>query len=288
MSRKMPQARRFGFTLVELLVVIAIIAILIALLLPAVQSVRESARRVQCANNLRQMVLAAHNYESVHRHFPSAYRAQGLNPGWSWGSYLLPFLEQNNLYDFGKVETTAFGGGANPVMPNPYSTTLLPLFRCPSDLGPDLNPLRLNHAMSNYRAVVGPVGQVYFVVDHDFGGVLFQNSKIRFSDIHDGFSYTVIIGECKFEQPVDKRAAIWPGMTGVRNGSIWISDVMWWIDDASATINGPAPQAFSSNHVRGAQFAFADGGTRMFASGGQVQILKYLAGRADGVIVPLE
>jgi prepilin-type N-terminal cleavage/methylation domain-containing protein/prepilin-type processing-associated H-X9-DG protein len=288
MSKKMPLARRLGFTLVELLVVIAIIAILIAMLLPAVQSVREAARRIQCANNLKQIVLASHNYESVQRRFPPAYRGLNLQPGWSWGSYLLPYLEQQNLYVFGKVDETLFGLGSNPVMPNPYSTTPLPAFRCPSDLGPDLNPLRLNHAMSNYRAVVGPVAQTTFFINYDFGGVMFQNSQIRFADIHDGSSNTVMIGECKFDQTVDKRAAIWPGMSGLRDNSVWISDVMWWIDDASATINGPAPQAFSSNHPRGAQFAFCDGGVRMFPTGGQVDILKYLAGRADGKIVSLD
>jgi prepilin-type N-terminal cleavage/methylation domain-containing protein len=288
MSPTSPSCRRCGFTLVELLVVIAIIGILIAILLPAVQAVRESARRIQCGNNLRQIIIATHNYESAYMRFPPAYRAPNLNPGWSWGSYLLPFLEQRNLYEMGKVDELLFGGGLNPATPTAYSQTPLPVFRCPSDLGGDLNPIRLNHAMSNYRAVAGYSGQTFFSVDFDYGGVLFQNSKIRFSDILDGTSYTVIIGECKYDEFTDKRAAIWPGMSGLRNGSIWISDVMWWIDEGSAFINGPAPQAFSSNHPRGAQFAFGDGGTRMFPNGGQLNLLKYLAGRADGKIVTLD
>jgi prepilin-type N-terminal cleavage/methylation domain-containing protein/prepilin-type processing-associated H-X9-DG protein len=279
---------RSAFTLVELLVVIAIIGILIAMLLPAVEYVREAARRVQCANNLRQLVIASHNYESAYQKFPPAYKGVQFQPGWSWGSYLLPFVEQKNLYDFGLVESTLFGGGAAPAMPTAYSRTPLPVFRCPSDLGDDLNPVRLNHAMSNFRATCGAgISGGAFVVDRDYGGILYQNSKIRFSEIYDGTANTIILGECKFDTAVDKRAAIWPGMTGVRSGSIWISDVMWWIDANSATINGPAPQAFSSYHPGGAHFAFADASVRLIKNGGQVQILQWLAGRADGRIVTI-
>ena len=275
-----------------MLVVIAIIGILIGMLLPAVQSVREAARRIDCANNLHQFGLALHNYESSHGDFPPAYQTllpemiPDQRPGWGWGSFLLPFAEQTNLRNTVDIHNTQFGGGPNPAQPNEYTTTPLALFRCPSDVGPALNPIRLGHAMSNYRAVAGPdsTSHGFFEQYYDYGGILFHNSSVKFADVHDGTSNTLLVGECIFDEQTSKRAAIWAGMSGRRNGGIWISDVMWWIDDEAASINGPAPQAFSSQHPGGAQFAFCDGSTRLFRDSSNISILRYLAGRDDGVL----
>ncbi len=279
--------RRSGFTLIELLVVIAIIAILIGLLLPAIQKVRESANRTRCSNNLKQFCLGLHAYAGTNGYFPSAYVSQNSDPGWGWAAHILPYVEQLPLYTAAKVETTAFGspGAAvvnNPAVPNSFTQTRLTLFRCPSDLGPDLNANKLNFATSNYRAVAGPLTEPFFFPDLDTGGVMFQNSQITFNQISDGTSNTLVVGECIYDDVTSKVAAIWPGMTGLRNGSVYISDVMWWVDDQSAIINGSAPQAFSSRHENGAFFGFADGSTRFFPNGGDVTTLKWLAGRNDG------
>jgi prepilin-type N-terminal cleavage/methylation domain-containing protein len=278
--------RRPAFTLIELLVVIAIIAILIGLLLPAVQKVREAAARIKCANNLHQMCLALHSYNDALGSLPSAYIAPNFDPGWGWGSLILPYVEQDNLYkslQVGKVLFGPPGGYASP--PTALEQIPLTVFRCPSDPTPALNPLRLNFALSNYRAVAGPTTYPFFFVNQDMGGVMFQNSRIRLTDITDGTSNTLAIGECKFDARVDKRAAIWAGMTGLRDGAVWISDVMWWVDESTATVNGPAPQAFSSYHFGGAFFGFCDGSVRFFRNSSNPNNIKWLAGRADGVVV---
>ncbi len=289
---------RRGFTLVELLVVIAIIGLLISLLLPAVQAARESARRVKCQNNLRQFAVALHNHADLHGYFPSAYEAAGMQPGWGWGAALLPFIEQPALAQATKLADAAFGNGQNPALPTAESKTHLVLFRCPSDAAPLLNPIRLDHALANYRAVSGPSDMSVFIVDFDYGGAMFQNSRLRLARITDGTSNTLAIGECIFDERKDKRAALWAGMTGVRappaaapaaaaGNIVWISDVMWSVDDATSYVNGPAPQAFSSRHPGGAFFAFCDGSVRLFFDGGEKSVVKWLAGRDDGNAVQL-
>jgi prepilin-type N-terminal cleavage/methylation domain-containing protein len=274
-----------GFTLIELLVVIAIIAVLIGLLLPAVQKVRDSAARTQCSNNLHQICLGLHKYAEVRGSFPPAYESTDLNPGWAWSAFLLPHVEQQNLYTALGIPRTTFGGGANPALATPLTQTRLSVYRCPSDPAPDTNPVRLDQGMSNYRAVAGPTTYPFFASNLDMGGVMFQNSRIRIVQIKDGTSNTLAVGECIFDDAAGKRAAIWPGMTGLRDGSIWISDVMWWVDEATATVNGPAPQAFSSRHFGGAYFGFCDGSVRFFRDGGDPNVVRWLAGRDDGVVV---
>jgi hypothetical protein len=93
------------------------------------------------------------------------------------------------------------------------------------------------------------------------------------------------VGECILDPKITKRACIWVGMSGLRLGAIWISDVMWWVDESTARVNGPAPQAFSSRHHGGAFFGFCDGSVRFFRDNTNPNLIRWLAGRDDGVNV---
>jgi len=236
---------RRAFTLIELLVVIAIIAILIGLLLPAVQKVREAAARMKCSNNLKQLSLALHNYESANNTMPPGYRAPPTlygSLGWGWGATLLPYIEQSALYDQLQVSSTYFGYGANPAPAIPLTQTPLSMFICPSDTGPTLNNLKGNHAKSNIRAVTGSQNVIFFG-----DGVFYANSYTRFADITDGQSNTLALGETLFDEKSGKVGAVWAGMWIIEGGVTYnISSVMWNVDVGTFRVNGTGAQAFSS------------------------------------------
>lgn len=192
-----------GFTLVELLVVIAIIALLIGLLVPAVQGAREAARRIQSANNLRQIGLAMHNYHGASKRFPPGFASRaasvngdGLGSGWGWGAHLLPFLEEGNLYRQIDLSKDI----ADPIHAQ-VRVQPLSVFLCPSDSPPrptftvvaDGGAPICDVAFSNYVGMGGTFEVTGFPDTNN--GVLYRNSRTRIEDVTDGTSKTLCVIE---------------------------------------------------------------------------------------------
>jgi prepilin-type N-terminal cleavage/methylation domain-containing protein/prepilin-type processing-associated H-X9-DG protein len=276
----MSSSRR-GFTLIELLVVIAIIAILIGLLLPAVQKVREAAARMQCQNNLKQIGLACHGYHDTYRALPPGYLATGgyvdgandTAPGWGWGAFLLPHIEQDNVYR--QLNLT------QPVQNSAAIQTMIKVYLCPSD-SPSPSPFAITGptgtgiataAPSSYAATCGP--DASDVADPTGLGVFYRNSKTRLTDITDGTSQTVMIGDRAWADS----QGIWAGAPsgavlrpGVRNpwqlatapAPTLVLAHNNWINiktDADGGLDD-----FSSYHTGGVNLLFADGSVHFVAS----------------------
>lgn len=199
-SENLSRSRR-GFTLIELLVVIAIIAVLIALLLPAVQQAREAARRTECRNNLKQLGLALHNYESTYQMFPVGGT---IDVDFSVQCRLLPYVDQANLQNLLDYREKAFSGPFSAKVPNPLFTTAfampIPLFLCPSDPAPKVNVVTVSGTpytygalsyMVSYGSAQGTENDYRWPTD----GVIYMYSSLGFKHMIDGSSNTIFMSE---------------------------------------------------------------------------------------------
>ena len=226
--------RRSGFTLIELLVVIAIIAVLIALLLPAVQLAREAARRTQCKNNMMQIGLALNNYMMAHEVLPpgtqndtgpiQSKEAAGYHM--SWITQILPYLEQQNVYNHIDFNKSVYDPANVPARQQRINS-----FLCPSD---GSNGISQTAAATSYYGVHNDFETP---IDVNQNGVLFLNSSIRYEQITDGSSNTIYVAECRLNTGSDLG---W--MSGTRSS---LRNLV------VATPNNPPAVAPSSNDAAG-------------------------------------
>ncbi len=201
---------RRGFTLIELLVVIAIIAVLLAILLPAVQRAREVANLSRCGNNLKQLGIALHNYHEVFGSFPVGARVhRGQGPSWMLG--LLPYIDQGGLYAKFDLEGPNIGSPQlNTTNGNAANGRLIPVYRCPSSTLPEMLTVgSFSIQAASYVGISGATSDLGFpaqqvrsccIINGNNGqisadGVLVPNTVIRIADLTDGVSNVMIVGE---------------------------------------------------------------------------------------------
>jgi prepilin-type N-terminal cleavage/methylation domain-containing protein/prepilin-type processing-associated H-X9-DG protein len=297
-------ANRRGFTLIELLIAITVIGVLIGLLLPAVQAARNSTRRLQCANNMKQIGIALNNYHAQYKSLPSGYKSDvsstgaETGPGWGWMASLLPFLEQDLL-----ASTIDYRQPIeSPV--NEARLQTVPTLLCPSNfITRPTWPAEVRDASGNpmsqicrvaFCPYVGMYGSTDTVSPGD--GVFFRNSRIRFQDITDGTSKTIAAGERSY----NLGDATWVGAV---TGAGMFPDkydkkiAARTLKPSSAMVlshvglgNGPNANyseinQFFSLHGDGVNFVFADGHVMFLPATIEYGVYKAMATRAGGEVL---
>jgi prepilin-type processing-associated H-X9-DG protein len=311
--------------LIELLVAIAIIAVLIALLLPAVQAAREAARRVQCTNNLKQIGIGLHAYHDALGAFPMGYVARGrfvdgatdTDPGWGWATMILPQLEQGPLFNAANFRLSVAAPENATVIGTPLLT-----FVCPSD--PTHGPFPVTDPSGNVLAIAAPSSYAACVGGNETDtatginddalgrGVFYRGSRVRVADITDGTSQTIAV----VERAWSKANGIWAGAVpngtirrGLQNscpttGALFYpaatlvqahchlintnADPDGGLDDCSSLHPGGAELLFADGSVHFLKNILADGGVR--ADGSSIYtpaevVFQALATRAGGEVI---
>jgi prepilin-type N-terminal cleavage/methylation domain-containing protein len=283
--------QRTAFTLVELLVVIAIIGVLVGLLLPAVQHARAAARRISCFNNLKQLGLGLHNYESAHRKLPSGYifkpGPQGNHAGLGWGAMILPQLEQANVYAQLNLNVPLFDPANRGAREQHLS-----VFLCPEDSVSANGFVEMGsekYAMASYVASFGPPDLDDTQEKRD--GLFSRNSACRYAHITDGLSNTLACGE-RQNGPFRKAGVHGPHFSYETTWAGAIRELSDPSDDHGHMVlfqTGHTPNSaysddrdVSAPHLGYANFLIADGSVRLITEQIEFRVYQSLSTRAGG------
>lgn len=293
---------RTGFTLLEVLVVIGVIALLMSLLLPAIQNAREAARRTQCKSNLRQMALGLESFETTHTHYPTSqlFDPHGIGPfgtTWSFLAKILPYIEQSSLYNEGNVPLSS-------LVDSGIAADSIPLFLCPTDPSSDDGPRldagnMVEHGFpvgrTNYKGVCGAnwgadetqgwgpddsgtrwpnIGTNGSFDGLNYGDGFFSRvdwkRPRRHADVQDGLSNTFMLGEALPDFDV---YCSWPYANNVHSTCAIPPNMM----DVNDPYDWPNAQSFRSRHPGGLHFAFGDGSVKFISEAIDLDLYRSLA-----------